>query len=216
LPFAVEIEDGVTIKDVLEHLNRHADHVNLVFCGYLGDAKLEDFVNEARLEPELDFKETIDLVEFCWNTELEPAEDDEYIGEFNIINTQTMRGITQVEAEESDLEIDYDEDFDLSLVALRNYANEKIEINPYIEYAVIEEMSEPVPNILMDGEMAWTLFDFISTLLNEISYYGTPEDQKIIRDGMIAGQEEMDNAEIVIEHPELIAYLDGLSKKISD
>lgn len=216
LPYAVEIEKKVTVKDLLMHLKRHEDHVSLIFCGYLGDAKLEDFIKEVQLEPDLDFKEKIELIEFYWNAELEPLSEEDGFGEFTIINNPSIRGINAIKAGETEIEEDFDEEIDLSLVALRNYANDVVTVNSYVEYATLDELSEPLPNVLMDGEIKWTLFDLISTLLTEISFYGTPEDQKIVREDIIREEEEMVNAEVVIEHPELIAYLDGLTKKIKE
>lgn len=216
LPYTVEIEKKVTVKDILLHLKRHENHVSLIFCGYLGDAKLDDFIREVNVEPDLDFKEKIELIEFYWNAELEPLPEENGFGEFAIHNNPSIRGVNTIQAGQSEIDEDFDEEVDLSLVALRNYANDVVTVNSYVEYATLEELTEPLPNVLMDGEIKWTLFNLISTLLTEISFYGTPEDQKMVREDIIREEEEMVNAEVVIEHPELISYLDGLTNKIKE
>lgn len=217
LPYNVEIEEDVTVKDVLMHLKKQELLIDVVFCGYLGGAKLKDFIDEANLEPDLDFKENIEVVELCWDAEIEPLSlEMEGVGEFNIYNIPGMRGVkteTGIDPESPEY---YAEELDLTLVALRNYANTRITTNSYVEYAILSDISDPLPETVMDGEMQWSLFDFISTLLAEISYYGAPKEQRAIIEEITREESDAPSREVFIEQQELMQYLGDLVKKLND
>lgn len=216
LPYEVEFEDGVRVRDFLNLLKKHEVHVNLVFCGYLGDAKLADFLAELDHKPDPESATEIEVVEFFWDVELEPLTESEFeeLAEFKIMKRPSIRGISAGSEEEADDNIIFENEFDLAIIALRNFADKHISINKYVEYAAFDDIAEPMPNILLDGEMDWTLMDIISAFLTEISYYGTPEDQKVIHDEIMKEAIEMENSQEVIEHDDLIAYLDSINDRI--
>jgi len=213
-PYAVEVEESVTIRNLLTHLKNHADHVSLVFCGYLGETKLEDFTKELDMQPDPEFKDRIDLVEFFWEIEMLPLTEDSDIAEFNIDTNPSMRGYNKHKAKEISEEDAFDEEFDLTLIPVRNYIDALITINHYVEYATLDEISEPLPNVLLDGEMNWDFFNLISAFLMELSFYGTPEDQIKMQEEIKKEETGFADQQAVIEHGDLIDYLDSLSERL--
>lgn len=212
LPYFIELERNITVADLVTHLAKHKDIIDLVFCGYMSDVKMEELAKELDFEPEaeLDINKELSYIELYWNTELTPLDDEVDGVEFNIEQWPAFRGIYSADIDEVSV---FENNFDLSLIALRNFKNKKLVIDEFVEFMDLDTES-PSQETLFTGQKSWTLFDLIVGFLTEVTLHGNPDSQRFIKEDIEKDIAELENTQSIITSVELFDYLDSLDLRI--
>lgn len=214
MPHVIEVRQGVTIEDVLRVLGKFEDQVDTVYAGYMENCKLRDLLNEIDKEADNDLTDKLECIEFYWNTNLIPLEDD--VAEFRLHRFASFRGIIPSGAEEDfeddEMSLILEEYYEMSIVALRNFKLVPIELNDLVQYIEPEDDTIMLEESILDCSEDWTFHDFVSCLLTELSIYGTPEEKEKLITEMRAEVEEEVFAEkskvLVLEPIDFFAYLE--------
>ena len=176
----IYIEKDVTLKDLLEHLEKRSESVETVFGSALGGLPLEPFLEEMRLSDKsnknlkhLVFGRTCEIVEYQdGSTELIEATELYTIGEDS-----------QGQEKEFMLEfspVSYYSDVPIVL-------DETYQIWQYIPTTTyIKESDGSLKRVfdkrsILKTVKTFTLFEFLHTVLYEISKYGTPSERDEVK-----------------------------------
>jgi len=164
LPFLIqniEIEDGVTFEDFFNHIMKEHDKYSEAFASHLGHAHLSDWVEEWNL-PFTDklndtYAEEMTYLSIRWRTyifEKELAEGVEFGGEGRIKEKGKWRNIG----------------FALELTPINNFKNYPLKLDTKFEI-----YSDSIkPKKLFSSTKIFTVYDVVSAILYEISWFGSP------------------------------------------
>ena len=144
-------DDGVTVKDFLEHLERYYEQIDLVFDGSLGRLPFAIFLEDAKMPVSADDVFHCEFIEIIRDVRI-----DEY-GMFEQPVMQAAIGNNVVSIE---------------LKPINQYINSELVLNPW--YVIFnEDRTEE----LFKTVKPFTLFEVIHFFLNEISLHGAPSDR---------------------------------------
>jgi len=208
------VEEDVTLKNVLEHLEKRSEDVETIFGAALGGVPLEPFLDEMRFGTKsqknlknLVFGRTCEIVEYSdGSTELlenieifstgvgEKGENKEYMLEFSPISFYT----------------------DVPIVVDDTY-----QILQYIPTSTfIKEVDGSLKRIydkksVLKTTKTYTMYELLYALLYEISKYGTPEEREETRKNLYGDTTEPEKNETVSESGVLnrIKELERLEKE---
>lgn len=166
----VYIEDGVTIKDIFVHMGNDIDTIDVVFDASLGGHNFADFLAEALLDPVPD-----DLLQFAVFEHACNMESDELLHE--------IRFVVIGNHPEEEKMVPYS----VELSAINAFAELVVKIDTLFSISKFETINgEPVELKLFEAHKPMTLYEVLSSLLFEVSYYGNPEMRQIAFDEMKA------------------------------
>ena len=166
----VHIEEDVTVKDLFMHMSHGADLIDIVFDASLGGYSFSDFYEESILDPEPD-----ELLKYAVFEHKCNMDADELIHEirFTVIGNHP----------EEDLEVPYS----VELSPINAYSNLIVKIDSLFSISKIENINEEDVELnLFESHKPMTLYEIISALLFEVSYYGNPVMRKEAFDDMKA------------------------------
>jgi len=179
----VHIEEDVTVRDLFKHLGRGMDLIDIVFDASLGGYSFSDFFDEAMLDPEPD-----ELLKYAVFEHKCNMDADELIHEvrFTVIGNHPSE----------DLEVPYS----VELSPINAYTNLVIRIDTSFSINKVEVINDEEVEInLFDACKPMTLFEILSSILFEVSYYGTPDMRKAVFDDMkaqVLARMEVDGADV--------------------
>jgi len=166
----VHIEDGVTVKDIFAHLGKDVEAIDLVFDASLGGYNFDEFLKEAMLKPVKDDLLAYAVFEHKCNVDTDELEHE-------------IRFAVMGKHPENDVMVPYS----VELSAINSYADLKVKIDTKFSITKIEVINdESIELNLFESIKSMTLYEVISALLFEVSYYGTPTMRKKVFDEMKA------------------------------
>jgi len=214
-PHVVELGEGVTIEDILRHLEGFSDQVSSVFSGYLENCSLKDLLLELEKEPTEDLVDKLDCIELYWNINLIPMNDSNV--NYRLNKFPSIRGVIVDEVENTS-DNEYDDDFseeigslifeeflDMSLTPLKNFKNITLVINDVAEFIdPKEDFENYMQESIMNVSLEWNFFTLISCILTELSLYGTPKEQEKVIEEIVSEN----NTPQILEAVAFFEYLD--------
>ena len=163
------IEDGVLFKDIFDVIIHNKKFYDDIFYSYLGGHSIEDFFYDYLTETKNE--KNLDSVEFSWIADVYEIDGVNEISQY--IHFGGMNG---------------DEHYSLSFTPLFDMKNLKVVLDNEFEIQNLSKTDEKPIKYIKE----FTLFDIISTLLYEISFYGTPERRNDIMDDLSNTIKEID------------------------
>lgn len=175
----VQIDANVTLKDLLNMLEIVQDEVDIVFGSSLGGNTIEPFLDEVNSKSVKDNNYSVECLKFGRICELITYQS----GETELIEDFDFYGYGV------DLETKTPKEYVLEFAPLNFYGNvpiildnsyeiwQNVPTNTYIKE--INGSVRPVFNkiLVLKTNKVFTLYDFLDTILFEISKYGTPEER---------------------------------------
>lgn len=166
----VHIEDGVTVRDIFEHLGKDMDTIDMVFDASLGGHNFSDFYDEAMLEPAPDDLLKVAIFEHNCN-----MESDELLHEIRFVVIGTHP--------EEDKSVPYS----VELSPINTFSGLEVKISTVFSISKFETINDEIIELnLFEAHKPMTLYEILSALLFEVSYYGNPEMREVAFDEMKA------------------------------
>ena len=165
-----KIEKGFTLGDLMEILKQNEVAVDLLFMAYTRGFVLGAYYQEMQLESLKQDKSKIAEIEFGWRTDIENTKEfgkpkyelSEYVNITGRVKDETTN-------------------YSLSFVSLNELKDATITLNKNIHYNYYDlgdkwdEDRKIVDKTFFKGIRNFTLRDIIGAFLNEITFYGYPE-----------------------------------------
>ena len=157
----VELSEDLTIEDLMTHINKNSELIDLCFYSYLDGVSVKEYFDLMITEPER--KSFLDTIEMFWSTEIK---EDEYC------LFGCLHGIVKnaKELEESDIN-----SFKMDLTPINEWKHCKIHLDDEIKASAGGDDGE---NYIIQLRNRWTLFELLQYFLFEITYFGSVSDQK--------------------------------------
>ena len=176
LAFPAVIEEGVTVKHILDFLAENEEATDYVFDSSLGGHPFKDFMAELSFEsiPSTNIKS----MEICHDVDEVNAEM------MNLFETTRLRGIGGDGKK-----------FSVEFSPISSYMNIPIKLNTVFNIKISDEDGEVQQTIQLNKD--FTLHNIIHAILFEISYYGTYEMRQSILDDILKNNEFVDIEEVV-------------------
>lgn len=186
----ISIDSDVTLVDLLNILENISEEVELVFGASLSGCDLFPFIEEANSEPlkekqylveQLIFGRICEIVVFANNTS-ELMEDYDFYGTGK-----------EYLLDDNKIETEIDKEFALEFAPLNFYSHVPIKLDNTFEIVqhiststYIKEANGSIRQVydrvtLLKTNKIFTLYEFLDTILFEISKYGTPEERNELR-----------------------------------
>ena len=181
----VQLSEDYTLADLFEILGRDVDNYDIIFGSELGHHPFELFMNDINAEaPVIDGDDKMEFLEVQWTCECDDYTAKGYSwGKSIEFNTDFHGWGTWDDDENSPhpdgtkggFAIEY-----TPLAELKHYPLKlKTKTKIYLDNGQYEEdetggMNYPV---LFEGEKCFSVYDFLSSILYEISWGGSPEDR---------------------------------------
>lgn len=191
----VYIEEDVTLKNILEHLDRRCDDVEIMFSSALGGLPLEPFLEEMRFGEKsnkdlknLYFGRTCEIIEYADNNtelienlELYSIDADlkEYALEFSPVSYYT------------DVPIILDDTYEIV---------KHIPTSTFIKELDGSLKRVYDKRVILKTTKTFTFYEFLHSVLYEITKYGTPEERQEIRVNVFGEGAELEKNEIISEN----------------
>jgi hypothetical protein len=164
---AVAIVDGVTVRDLFNHIAKEKDLINTVFDCSLGGYELDLYLAELDIPTKDD-----NILKYAVFEHKAELVDDHLITDVRF---------SAVGSHPEDPEIDVS--YTLELSPINMYADLPVVIDDtYIVWTTVNDGEGEEEVSMLDCQKSMTLYDIIGALLYEISYHGTPEMRKSILD----------------------------------
>lgn len=155
----VYIEDDVTIKDIFMHMGKDINTIDIVFDASLGGHNFIDFLEEAMLEPVPD-----ELLKFAVFEHTCTMESDELLHEIRFV-------VIGNHPEEEKLV-----PYSVELSAINAFAGLVVKIDTLFSINKYETINDEIVELnLFEAHKPMTLYEILSALLFEVSYYGNPD-----------------------------------------
>ena len=158
----VEVDKDVTVEDLMIHIKKHSELINLCFYSYLDGESIIPYCDLALSEP--DEKHFIDTIEFFWANEL--LENEYYL-------FGTFHGIITKEENFNQIEASRVNSFALDLTLINNWKHCNIFINDGMRASTIDDNEK---GQVMQLRNRWTLFQLLKYFLSDLTCYGSLED----------------------------------------
>ena len=189
------IDKGVTFGDILKHLSKEKEDVNKFFSSNMGNFDFNLFLKELGNKP----KEKTNIKTLVLKRHFDtPLRKNHEMYSFVNIYGVTGKDITK---RSNTYAIDM-----LELSALKDIP---IALNYNIE---IYDNGIKSPKVLLKAKTQFTLYEIISCILYEISFYGSPKDRDLFKDDLIKRIDDI-NFEDGIDSKEVMKNLKKKLKK---
>ena len=180
LAFPTVIEEGVTVKRILEFLAENEEATDYVFDSSLGGHPFKDFMGELNFESLA--STNIVSMEICHDVDEINSET------MTLFETTRLRGIGADGKK-----------FSVEFSPISSYMNIPIKLNRNFNIKISDEYGSEVQTIQMNKD--FTLQSIIHAILFEISYYGTYEMRQSTLDEVLKNNEFLDIEEVTEEAP---------------
>ena len=174
----IKIDEGVSFGRIFELCILHKDLFNVIFYAQLRGFKIEMWEEEFNLDPDekdgdITYLEVYRILNI-WGGKIS--------GEIWFDNYLSFHGIAEnYVSKHSDGKEPYDQSFAVEFTPLNNL--KEIEIRANEMFQITDSSGDKVgsEDVIVDEKEPLTLFDFLGTILYEISFSGAPEqrDKKI-------------------------------------
>lgn len=188
LPYMVEIEDGLTIRELLESLKPFEDAMSFMFLNDLMGLSFNT-VRDSLLNGELDdHKIKTDVITLMWNGDVDQGENPG----INIYPT-----IMSVEFDEKYPDNEMENFQPLHDISLADMLGKPFELDNWIEMFETNQIGVPI----LSGEFSWSFYDFMRGLISELTIFAYNK-------GLVTLPGGVQNTPLTIDV--LFEHLDGL------
>ena len=196
LPYTVRIEEGVTIRQILSLLERFTEQIDFMFVNYLKTvpySELTAALTKAETGGETD---KVDSVCLLWAGQVKEIQDSE-----NFLITQPVLMAFEMIDEEH---VEDDELYSVHELSVKQLLDTQFVLDELLEYY---DEADPTDDEPFGGLVDWTLFQFLSGLLSELTIYAYVN-------GFFPGIENIELAPLTVS--QLFEHLDELDQYYSD
>lgn len=178
----VELSEDFTFGDIFKIIEREMDVFNVIFSSDLGHSPLQLYIDEIKKPIEvnlkilLDDKDVIDYLEIHrWGEYWNWGDIDLSIGvSGESKKVEYSYGIGLIPLNElKHLPLRLNEDFEISSVRI---PSRLIRLLQKVGIPV-GAWANPSPHVYVKGKVEFTVYELISSILNEISFWGEPEEK---------------------------------------
>lgn len=158
----VELGEDVTFKRLFDIIILHKNFLNTLFSKEMNELLIEDFILDYEKEPITSFNTEKFDMRLSWQSDIfeygVESEYAEYVAfeAFGIIDEDDEKSYP----------------ISISFVPLCDIKNKLV----FLEYSF--EIFDETEDVLKTNYRAFTLYDIFSSILNEITFYGKPEDRE--------------------------------------
>ena len=190
LPYSVEVDEGVTILEILNNLKSQWDHVNYVFVNPMMGIRMEDLLTAVTSANKKE-RSSVNAVCLNWAAEMRNDEDR------GMSMYPTILGVVMNDDDE-------DEFHDLYDLSISDLLNQPLVVDDWLEVVDSEDqLGDPV----FDGAFAWSLYDFLNGILSELTLFAYSY-------GIVSLPEGVQTSPISIT--DLMNHIDDIDKMIID
>jgi hypothetical protein len=193
LNYFVNIDNNVTIENLMDILMQFEDDIDFLFMGYTNSMPLRPYYEQMKLEVEK--PSNIEFVEICWGTDyLDMGEDFPP----DLILAPDFVGVCENTAEDENTISPY---YTMSVAPLNEWKHVPIRIDRVVEFVNYISMpgEKPKFEVLLYGNQDWHLHQFLVAFLQEITVHGSPkEKEKYMEDLLKFRDEAVQNGNSVI------------------
>lgn len=159
----VELEDGITVKEILVQLSKYSQQLNFIFINELKGLQLENLSSLIQNANIPDSQLSLEVLCLLWACEVKPEGD-----EFPAINMYPLI----MALEMSDDEDDEDEDAESLLHSIYDLsANQLLNTTIVLDDLLEFYANDDAEDADLVGITNWPLYDFIRALCNELVIY---------------------------------------------
>jgi hypothetical protein len=161
LPYEVYVEDGVTLRTILNHLKPYSDQINFVFVNYLTGLPFEELLTSLDESSDMDDIIKTDAVCLLWVGQvrsIEEEEEDLELAVFPSIMALELIG------DDDDGE---DEFHNIHEMSVNQLLDQPFILDDLLEYYDEDSIDET----LFSGVTSWNLFDFVGGILKELTIF---------------------------------------------
>ena len=158
LPYIVEIEEGLTIREILGLISPYIEQIDFIFINYLKGLSYQKLVDALFSSPITEEVHKSDATCLLWVAEVKTVNGENH--------TDVCANLTSIE-----FGPDEDEDdsvlYPLTDMTISQLLDKELVLDDWLELANVMSPDE----ILYEGVNQWTLFDFIGGILSELAIY---------------------------------------------
>jgi len=188
LPYVVEIEDGLTLRELLTSLKPYEDAMSFMFLNDLMGLSFNT-VRDALLEAEPDTSRiNTDIIALMWVGEVTNGEDP---------GMTIYPTIMSVEMDDRDPENELENYLPLHDISVSDMLEKPFELDDWLEFFEVNEIGTPV----LSGGFSWSFYDFMRGLLSELTIFAYNK-------GLVTLPGGVQNSPLSIEA--LFEHIDGL------
>ncbi|MFW6219247.1 MAG: hypothetical protein ACOC33_00135 [bacterium] len=208
----VEIKEGTTIANFMEHLRLNVDGINVIFGLSLGNADFNEYLKEydTQTNEKLSWGEEgtwkLHHAEMSWAAEYVPngefksifSDSDDTSGWFELYASFGGAGETYDDWFGDGKKVWYPCGLSFSFTPLNQLKDVEIKLNKeikIIKYPYEKHENGNYADLIGGVDHDMNLFTFIDAFLWEISFYGLPEDRNKVEDELMERMEEARNGE---------------------
>lgn len=167
-----KIEKDFTVEDLINLLNEYETDIDFLFQAYTRGFLLQPFFEEMNLPNKPEKESEISALEFSWDASIF---NEKEFGKplYSVTDYAHVSGIIKDEKEKYSIGFS-------PLHQIKNATfkfNKKYKISYFKTGEIWEEDRKPENTVFFKGIKEFTLQDFIGAFLNEISFYGYPENR---------------------------------------
>lgn len=201
---SLEIKGKVTFENVFDILIRY-ENIDLLFSSWTRGFKLQPFYEDLQKDPDIETDlNDLDFLELSWGAEIMTWEDDDCINRSEFEISTSMSGVDDSVKENGPDKSRY---YSLSLSDLSDFKHLPIKLDEEFKIHKINDDYD----VISESTKKWDIYNFIGTILNEISFHGYPEDHQKVVDSLNGTIDNMDNEELI---PFEKVMIDMLEKKL--
>lgn len=158
-PYETYVDEGVSLNDILTLLKPYESYLNLMFINYIKGIPFSDLVDKLKNADSGEELQKIDAICLLWIAQVKPTSGEEPSIEVQPV----IMGLEM--SEDEDLEnAEFHSIYEVTPAQLLN--------NEFVIDDLIEFFSDSDPDdVTLSGITSWTLFDFLRTVLGELSTY---------------------------------------------
>lgn len=183
----VEINSDVTVEDFMNHLSDYKELIDLCFLGHTHGFKLDIYLKDMKKTISSDLISDLKCFEFYWYSEIY----EDYI--------ETYSGVHGISNDINDF------NYSLSLQSISEWKNLPIVLN---EEIIFGEYVEDKYTTYIKGKKNWILYDVISALLSDITFYGDSEDKESIISEMDDVKDSIEECETYTQEEAELIFLE--------
>lgn len=162
-PYEVFVDEGVTIRDILDQLQKYSSILNFVFISYLMGISIESLFESLSSKKSINPTVNIDMICLLWI-----AETSEIIGESTVNMYPTLMALEMSEEEDDEEGEETDDKFH----SIRELSISQLLDTQFMIDDIFELYDNNNPNdIIFSGVTNWSVYDFIRSIFKELILY---------------------------------------------
>lgn len=186
-----KFEKGFTVGDLMQILKEYENDVNLIFLAYTRGFELQPFYEEMNLPLEKEPEKSMQYLEFAWSVQINNFND---FGKSKYEIEEYVQISGKKEGEKESYSIGF-----TSLNALKESTFRLINKIEYstIHFSEIWEEKKYRKEVFLKGIKTFTFENIVGAFLNEITYFGYPNQRIVESDKLDEIHENLDSSELI-------------------